>query len=328
MCLLLLMPDSVTADLAKLKVASCNNPDGFGFAISTGKKIITGQDMDFDTLANKFLAERAKNAGPAIFHLRIATHGSVNQDNCHPFFLGNDSQTVLAHNGILSLKQDPKDTRSDSKAFAQDIMPSVGGVTALDDDEYFSKLSKWASGSKIAFLTVHDDAKYDWYIVNEKEGHWGDDQVWWSNNSYKYTTPDYTRYGSSSYLGGYGSYGGWRDADETYWSKPYTTKPSGLAVPASAVVGRNWDDEDYDDEAGIIYDGMDEAMSDLFHFATQIDDDCFSVECYHCQQAEIVDGESLVYHTHCKTCNACMSCARTLKHAPCDCWDEWMEEMW
>jgi len=322
MCLLLLMPDTVTADLAKLKIAAENNPDGFGFAISTGTKIITGQHMDFDVLANQFLEQRAIHTGPAIFHLRIATHGALNTDNCHPFFLGKDPDTVMAHNGILSITQHATDRRSDSKAFAEDIMPTMGGVASLDDDEEFKKLSKWATGSKIAFLTVNPDADYDWYIVNEKDGHWGEDQVWWSNNSYKFSPPAWSgkSYGSSAYLGTYGgSYGGsWRGSDDNYWSKE---NAQGIYVPSVTS-------EDYDDEDGMGAISAITSHGNLFHFATEIDEDCYSVDCFKCGQAEVVDDLGLTYHTHCTSCHACMSCGRTAKQATCDCWDEWMEEMW
>ena len=158
MCLLTLIPDYVSPDMDRFKVAAQANPDGFGFAISTGKSIVTCHSMNFDEVANKFTDLRTANHGPAIFHFRWATHGTETVDNCHPFMLGQDSSTVLGHNGILPVDIKPGDTRSDTKVFAQDIFPNLGGITALDDNDYFVRLAAWAKGSKLAFLTVNDDA--------------------------------------------------------------------------------------------------------------------------------------------------------------------------
>ena len=233
MCLLTMIPDYVTPDMERFRIASLSNPDGFGFAISTGKTIIKAHSMNFDEVANKFLDLRTTHQGPALFHFRWATHGSETVDNCHPFTLGQDPDTVLAHNGILPVAIPKGDTRSDTKVFAEDIMPGIGGITSLDDNDYFAKLALWASGSKLAFLTVHDEAKFDWYIINEKDGHW-DKDMWWSNSSYKHAPITYSTRPYSDAIG-------WSDSwDYGYKSySNYSSSTSGVHLPS----------DDYDDEA-------------------------------------------------------------------------------
>jgi len=301
MCLLTLIPDYVTPDMERFKVAAKSNPDGFGFAISTGKKLIVVRGMDFDEVANKFVDLRKKEQGPAIFHFRWTTHGQTVVENCHPYLLGQDPKSVMAHNGILPLMMQKDEQRSDSKVFAEDIMPSIGGIASLDDADYFIKLSAWAKGSKLAFLTVNDDAKYDWYIVNEKDGHW-DSDMWWSNSSYKQTT-------YKPYRGGmYGS--GWDNWDYGYKKTSYTS---------------SWENATtlYDDEAELLYAGaltIDECYEAADLYTTKYNEKQNQVHCQTCQLDDIVPNDEL--RTNCATCSACLLCTMDA----CDCWDAlWIE---
>lgn len=292
MCLLTFIPDYVTPDMEKFKVAAISNPDGFGFAISTGKSIITAHSMSFEEVANKFVDLRAKYTGPATFHFRWATHGSETVSNCHPFFLGKDSQTVVAHNGILPVAIPKGDNRSDTKVFAEDIMPSVGGITSLDDDDYYIKLSNWAKGSKLVFLTTNEDAKHDFYIMNEQDGHWSDD-MWWSNSSYKQAP---VRYATSKY-------GSWHND----WDYGYES--TGVYTTA----GWQKMEDAYDDEADLKFDAM---LEQFEIFMTDLDNHTALLECYTCAHSEVIPNTSLV--THCPSCKACLYCG----HDSCRCWEE------
>ena len=298
MCLLTFIPDYVSPDMDRFKVAATANPDGFGFAISTGKKIVTYHSMNFDEVANKFTDLRRTHQGPAIFHFRWATHGTETVSNCHPFFLGKDNQSVVGHNGILPVAIPKGDTRSDTKVFAQDIMPGVGGITSLDNDDYYKKLEAWATGSKLVFLTVNDDAKQEWYILNEKSGHW-DKDMWWSN--YSYETVTYKPYtGTSS-----GSLWGYDDWDYGYGKTSYASSwdkktDAGLYIP------------EYDDELEYL---CDEQMNQFDVFVTHIDDNTQLIECYNCAHAHKTPAG--VLETHCDECGGCHFCGAQY---PCACW--------
>lgn len=294
MCLLTFIPEYVNPDLDRFANAAFNNPDGFGFAISTGKRILTGHGMNFDQVADQFTELRKSNPGHAMFHFRWATHGSTNINNCHPFFLGDSRLSVVGHNGILPVKMPTGDVRSDTKVFAQDIMPAVGGITALDDDEYFKKLEAWAKGSKLVFLTVDDDAKYDFYILNESDGHW-DKDMWWSNHSY-----EYSRVYSS--LGSYGSsYGGWS-------IESYSGADGDVAMASWDEVG--------DDK---LESRIDEIFEQFDVFTTYISEDKSLIDCYTCKLQETVPASAIV--THCPSCTCCLFCGSW----DCTCWDELYE---
>jgi glutamine amidotransferase len=140
--------------------------------------------MNADTSINRFIEMRGKYPeGYAMWHARFATHGTTTVDNCHPFKVGNDSHTYLAHNGILPIVEPQGDSRSDTRIFAEDLLPTIGGVASLDNMQVQNLIEDFTTGSKVCILTVHPDAKYQCYLFHEEKGWRDDSNVWWSNDS-------------------------------------------------------------------------------------------------------------------------------------------------
>ena len=189
MCLLVVASPNSTPRKKDLECASCNNPHGFGFAVITPSGIVTGRGMSSKKVIKQFLEVRKQYPDSyAMFHARYATHGVKNEDNCHPFKVPNTHDTYLAHNGILDINISAGDRRSDTRIFAEDTLPAMGGVTALDDDHVWAMVSKWSIGSKIVVFTLDPAAKETCYIINESSGFWDDEGMWWSNSTYKAST--------------------------------------------------------------------------------------------------------------------------------------------
>lgn len=194
MCLLMVSKPDAMPNENSLVCACVNNPDGFGYAIRTKNTIITGRGLDYEEMVDRYLSVRSKyRNGWAMFHARLATHGSTDKDNCHPFRVGGSTKTILAHNGILPVDVPKGEQRSDTRLFAEVHLPKK--IRSLDNKKWFKKLEKWAAGNKIAILSVDDGLKKPIYIVNESLGHWDNDGNWWSNDSYRY---DYYRWGYGS----------------------------------------------------------------------------------------------------------------------------------
>lgn len=189
MCVLVVCKPNHTPTKEELTQGACKNPHGFGFAIIADDKIISERSMSYKKSIARFLELREQYPdGYAMWHARYATHGVKNEANCHPFKVGDSDLTYLAHNGILDVDIPQGDKRSDTRVFAEDILPRIGGVSALDDGTIWNMVSSWASGSKICVLTLDPSAQYQMYLVNERLGYW-DDGVWFSNSACKIAKP-------------------------------------------------------------------------------------------------------------------------------------------
>ena len=190
MCLLVVCSPNSTPSKDELKQGACKNPHGFGFAIDTGEGIISERSMSAKKSIARFLELRAQYpSGYAMWHARYATHGVKNELNCHPFKVAGQYDTYLAHNGVLDILIPKDDKRSDTRIMAEELLPRLGGVSALDDDYVYDMISSWANGNKIAVMTNDPSALYKMYILNESAGSWDTEGVWWSNNSHQPTPP-------------------------------------------------------------------------------------------------------------------------------------------
>ncbi len=321
MCLLTFMPNNIDLDYERARVSAKANPDGFGFAIHAGIAIIKDHDMDFEKLWVRWSDLRKMYKGPAMFHFRIATHGSLNVDNCHPFDIGDNAKSVLGHNGILPLTMPINDNRSDTKLFAEIVLPHIGGVKTLDDDEKLKEIAEWASGNKLVILTVDEETKHDWYIVNEHLGHWKDD-IWWSNSSYvRHYPPAYVNYPSSPYVGKTYSGYGYRNDDEfdEDWAKgSYAARDKEEQEYLEQVGWTEKDQWEYIEDE--LYPDLD-ILTKIRTFTDFSQIDVAKITCYNCGAVFVTDPLE-PSSTHCGECQACLNCSSTKKSPnDCRCWD-------
>lgn len=179
MCVIVACQPNLTPDVDMMIAGIKYNPDGHGFSFRGPNGLITWRGMDgFDGL-EKFLRIRANLPDTYCFwHSRIATQGTVDEYNCHPFDVPGKGW-VMAHNGILPLSDGPLDNRrSDSRIFAEDFLSEMnwGQLTT-----YHKTIDEWLGGSKIVVLTPHDVEGEPMKIIGEERGSWEDDGCWWSN---------------------------------------------------------------------------------------------------------------------------------------------------
>jgi glutamine amidotransferase len=183
MCLLMVASPNYTPTRQELMCACTNNPDGFGYAIHVGDRILTGKGLNAEHMVSKFLKVRAQYPDAwAMFHARWATHGSVCSTNSHPYEVGGRQDIILGHNGVLGVEIPAGDDRSDTLVFAEDWLPNF--LELLDCEAGFGELEELVSGSKIAIFSTAPELQNQVYILNEDLGHWVGG-LWWSNYSYQ-----------------------------------------------------------------------------------------------------------------------------------------------
>ena len=193
MCILSMIPagieltDTATESLFN---GGISNPHGHGWAIASPNDgfLVMGRGLSLDETMETFIKARIRYPnGPALFHSRWATHGSVRIGNCHPFMVGNSHRTVLAHNGILpkSAHPMPGDDRSDTAIMAADILPRQ--FRRLDKPSVNKALTDYCGyGNKLVLLTVESRYRENVYVINETAGQWdGTTGIWHSNSDYQ-----------------------------------------------------------------------------------------------------------------------------------------------
>lgn len=184
MCIAIVKP--VGVDLPskeRLKICFDNNPHSTGFGISLKgvnyNSIMKYSDFDlFYKMAQVFITK----SHLAFIHFRYATHGEINLDNCHPFFISDNqkeqcqNRPVLMHNGVFQLGK-LKDDKSDTLTLVEKI---YSHNLELDND----LITK--SNNKIAIM--YNDSKYKLY------GEWiQDDGCIYSNGSYRKSIVEYQK---------------------------------------------------------------------------------------------------------------------------------------
>jgi hypothetical protein len=113
-----------------------------------------------------------------VFHARIATHGRVDTDNCHPFRLEKHPQTAVAHNGIIPAHTVKDSPFSDTKLFCRDVLEGLP-PGFLDNKSIRKMLGNYIGYSKLVFLNGAGECT----IINSSLGLWFRDR-WYSNDSY------------------------------------------------------------------------------------------------------------------------------------------------
>lgn len=294
MCMLTYLSPGTQPDVDAIGNGTTFNNDGHGFAIVHGDQLIVRHGMDPENMVNKFedLRKRFPD-GPAMFHSRFGTAGSVSRYNCHPFYIGGDNQSVLGHNGVLPQLVQPQggDRRSDTRICAEELLAGWD----LQDEHNQNEIEKWmGAGNKFVILTVNPIYDYSAWILNEKAGNWEDnDSVWYSNTDY--------RYGGTRTAKGKRSYG-WGTTG--YYESSYSWQK----------------DEEPDDKTGLVVIGSPRDSGD--RLSGHNDSEEYG-PCYYCAGPVDLGG-------YCQRCSTCQDCLEYLdccqcfgsKHAPRRWWEE------
>jgi predicted glutamine amidotransferase len=144
------------------------NPDGAGYMYPLdGEVVIRKGFMSFEQLYSSLrqtFAQYGLDTVPVVIHFRIATHGSVNRANTHPFPVCSDPVRLsarktyahigLAHNGTIDGFGDRALGQSDTMDFTKAVvwpLKRLSGVDMLTRPEIRPILNA-AAGSKLALL--------------------------------------------------------------------------------------------------------------------------------------------------------------------------------
>ena len=115
-----------------------SNPDGFGVFNDKGEVFKSG-----DKFSEKHISELVdlfKDSKYVVLHLRMATHGEVNDENSHPF--KSSSGYIMSHNGVIRGVSE-ENGEVDSEQF----LNKVDGVKESSIEDKISEAVKDCSGN-------------------------------------------------------------------------------------------------------------------------------------------------------------------------------------
>ena len=202
-CVAIWKPKGVQIAKKYLSNSYDNNTDGAGFAYAKGGKIVISKGyFDFEEFWKAF--KPFQNL-PCLIHFRIATHGKVDEANCHPFPM-RDGKYALVHNGVMpSGLHSGKKEESDTKQFAAKLETCIETVP-WNHDNFTCFINEAISYNKVAVL--REDGKV--WLFNEGKGEWHKG-AWFSNHTYAYAPTKWTGAGAAKNYG--------KTADLSYGSK-------------------------------------------------------------------------------------------------------------
>lgn len=208
MCNICYLPAGVEVPETEIYNAGTWNTDGYGWAVAAEiGTMLTGRYLDLDTALTTFAATRKAFPNvPAMFHSRLATHGTVSLSNVHPFTVG--KYAAVAHNGILPTKFQPQrgsinahmsDTAIMARFWLAGRAQTAGVWTRKERNRIGRIIGK---GNKLAILSVSPFLPEPrGYLINGGQGTW--DSVtgaWFSNHDYMYQWTPKNSKGSLAWL--------------------------------------------------------------------------------------------------------------------------------
>ena len=200
MCIAILQKSGATITRRQLRNCWENNSDGAGLAWIEKGELLTFKELDsFKRFYKSYRAvvNRLGRETKMLVHFRWATHGWVDEDNCHPFMV--HDKLAFIHNGIISINTPAN--KSDTVMFNERFLKNLPR-NMIHRARVIDHIDRRAQ-SILVFL----DAGNDHLIIGEDKGHW-ENNVWYSNYDHAYIGADFAGTGYTQYTGlGYSAYG-------------------------------------------------------------------------------------------------------------------------
>lgn len=184
MCVIIHKPKGVDLPEAHIRKAATANSHGYGILWYDQKDRIVKAHKQAEYKIEDVIKQVAElKDTEVLLHFRIKTHGSVNDDNCHPFKVLDKGDTGmemwLMHNGVIH-KAKTEGDETDTMAFNREMLiPVLKHKPGILREEAFQKFAgEYIGHSKLAFMF----GKGETVIVNKDKGT-ERGGCWYSNHS-------------------------------------------------------------------------------------------------------------------------------------------------
>ena len=204
------------------------NKDGLGImyaenGIVVVQKIVPTSSAEFIEFYRQYAEGR-----DCIWHARMQTHGDIDLDNCHPYYV--TDELWMAHNGVLSSGNDNNPAKSDTWHFIRNVIqPAIEGNKYLVHDPEWQAFIGDLIGStnKFGFMTGDGST----VIINRKSGvefngAWLSNTYAWTPSKFGFQTQSKSTYGGGYNKYAYGNYWHQYDWEAEYESYSTVSKSS------------------------------------------------------------------------------------------------------
>ena len=183
MCIAILCPKGKQITAQQFRNSWDNNFHGAGFMYNddNDKLHVVKEMEDCDKIYKKYVAAVNKYPNATfVLHFRISNRGVISRENCHPFKVSN--KLGFVHNGTIT-PMGSDERFSDTHLFNTQILRKLPQVDIkyLSNKAIKAVLGDFVGYSKLVFL----DNKGNATIINEHNGTWEKDGIWYSNDSHK-----------------------------------------------------------------------------------------------------------------------------------------------
>lgn len=172
MCILIYKPKDSSLPVDAIKEAFKTNGDGAGFITPVTKKEFFFS-KGFMTDKELLKALKPFKSCELAIHLRMATHGKVSKENCHPFVIAKTkkpilqgrSASLLMHNGVLAAYGDREN--SDSWHFAREALSSLAPHARVRLLDQIQGKFILAQSGRLLLIGLDKDAENGCYFSNK-----------------------------------------------------------------------------------------------------------------------------------------------------------------
>jgi len=186
MCVIIHKPSGTT--ITKRILSNCwkINSDGAGFMWAfKGILYIRKGFFGFKEFYKNFrLFEERFSSSDFVIHMRVATSGEKNIENCHPFYI-KGKEVAYCHNGIFTNFSYVNNKFSDSYLFGEQILKSIAenniGLSIFNNPGVQFLLEKYAKDNMSKILIMSQTGEVN--LFNKDAGEI-ENGIWYSNDSY------------------------------------------------------------------------------------------------------------------------------------------------
>lgn len=186
MCLIIKKPANFNFNDAWLKDFFSYNRDGFGIMYAEGGELIIDKKVPKNDKAFLKAMKKVEDKA-AVIHLRMKTHGEINEANTHPYpVLNKDEHGIdlwMMHNGVLHVAASDTPEMSDTWHYIRDIIKPVLEVQPdmLHVPAFQELIAEHIGNNRLAFM----DNLGNVTIINEDQG--TEFQGCWLSNTYAWS---------------------------------------------------------------------------------------------------------------------------------------------